>query len=229
VLNAEASRHPDPDKRQRAQRLTNLLTPIIKAHGTDIGFDNANLAVQCFGGHGYIRDHGVEQYVRDARILQLYEGANGVQALDLVGRKLAAEGGAAPRELFATIQAELDGAQAIAELAPLCAPLKKGMERLMGATLWLAQNAPQDRDQAGAASYDYLRLMGTVVLGLMWLRMAAAAHSALKAGQGDGEFLRFKLDCARYYMDRVMPDTAAHKARIEAGAASLMAAAEASF
>ena len=214
-----AQRSGDAERRQRADDLLNLLTPVIKAHFTDAGFEAANLAMQCFGGHGYVKDHGMEQFVRDARISQLYEGANGVQALDLVARRLPAENGRAVQTLFATVTAEIEHAKGDAELAPLAERLGTSLSDLQAATLWLAQNAPQKRVEAGGASYDYLRLMGTVALGLMWLKLARAAADDGKRTS----YLRMKRLLASYYMERVLPDTAALKSRIAAGADTLMA------
>jgi len=218
-----AQRSGDADEQQASQDLMNLLTPLIKAHFSDLGFDCANMAMQCFGGHGYVRDHGMEQFVRDARISQLYEGANGVQALDLVGRRLPADNGRPVQTLFATINALLEEEAGKDELADFTGPLKTGLERLMQATMWLAQNAPQDREQAGGGASDYLRLMGTVVLGFMWTRMARQALTGLEANPGERDFYEMKLATGRYYMARVMPDTAALLDRVTAGAGTLMA------
>jgi len=217
-----AQRSGDPAEKQAAQDLMNLLTPVIKAHFSDVGFDCVNMAMQCFGGHGYVRDHGMEQFVRDARISQLYEGANGVQALDLVGRRLPADNGRPVQTLLAAINALLEEEKDNADLADFTGPLKAGLERLMQATMWLAQNAPQDREQAGGGASDYLRLMGTVVLGFMWTRIARQALSGLEANPAEREFYEMKLATGRYYMDRVMPDTAASLARVTAGAGTLM-------
>jgi hypothetical protein len=219
---ATVSRHGgDKERRQLLGDLFNLLTPVIKAHFTDVGYECVNMAMQCYGGHGYVREHGMEQFVRDSRISQLYEGANGVQALDLVGRRLGHENGRPVRGLFgliSTFLADQDGE----EMAPFTAPLKRGLDDLMAATGWLAQHASQNREEAGAASADYLRLMGTVLIGYIWARMARIALDRLAEGTDDPGFYEMKLNTARYYMGRVMPDTAALKAKASAGAEVLM-------
>ena len=221
-LITESSAASDEDEKQRAGDLMNLLTPVIKAHFSDLGFECANMAMQCFGGHGYLKDHPVEQFVRDARISQLYEGANGVQALDLVGRRLGAENGRPIQSLFATLGAAIAAAKDGETLGPLANNLESGVQHLQQATMWLAQNAPQRREEAGAAGSDYLRLMGTVLLGFMWLKMAGTASNQLANGGGDANFYNMKLATARYYMARVMPDTAALLSRVEAGADTVM-------
>ena len=222
-----AQRQGEAGRRQRADDLMNLLTPVVKAHFTDVGFEATNLAMQCFGGHGYVRDHGMEQFVRDARISQLYEGANGVQALDLVARRLPAENGRGIQSFFAAVAEEIDRAKDVADLAILAQSLGRGLDDLQQATIWLAANAPGKREEAGAASYDYMRLMGTVALGFMWLKLAGAAAAADPAGRE--EFLGMKRSLADYYMGRVMPDTAALLARVKAGADTLMAPAAGLF
>jgi len=217
-----AQRGGDADRRQRAQDLMNLLTPVVKAHFTDIGFDCVNMAMQCFGGHGYIKDHGMEQLVRDARISQLYEGANGVQALDLVARRLPADNGRPVQTLFATIGAFVRQQADDEAMVPYAKPLQDGLDSLTQATLWLAQNAPQSRNEAGAASSDYLRLMGTVTIGFMWARMARLAIDQKGGETNDPAFYDMKLATARYYMSRVMADAPSLLARVKAGAEPLM-------
>lgn len=209
------------EEKQEAGDIADLLTPVIKAFFTDMGFEATNAAMQCFGGHGYVRDHGMEQYVRDARINQVYEGANGVQALDLVGRKLGRNGGRAPFALFGKINAFVkveDGP----EMERYVGPLKAGLDRLQASTLWFAENGLKDPDHAGASSADYLRMFGIVTVGWMWARMAKIAHAKLKAGEGDPAFWNAKIACARYWMEREMPNTAALSERIKAGADTLM-------
>ena len=225
----KAGRHAEPAARKRASDLAMLLTPTIKAYFTDMGFDCTNMAMQCFGGHGYIKDHGMEQFVRDARILQLYEGANGVQALDLVGRRLPVDNGEAVRALFAMIQGFIEDNKANGDLTPYLEPLGDGLNHLVGASAWLAANAPGNRDEAGGAATDFLRLLGTVLVGFMWAKMAAVAHAMLAAGDGDREFLEMKLTTGRYWMERVMPEAAMLSRRISAGSATLMAPAAAAF
>lgn len=208
----------DEKTREVAGDMTQLMTPIIKAFFTDMGFDAANAAMQCFGGHGYIREHGMEQFVRDARINQIYEGANGVQALDLVGRKLGMNGGRPPLTFFGLVE---DFIKANPD-SDYAGPLKSGLEDLQGATMWLLENGLTDRNNAGAASAEYLRLFGIVAVGFMWAQMAKIATEKLAAGDSNPNFYKAKLVRATYWMERVMPDTASLKARACAGAQNLM-------
>ncbi len=208
-------------ERVEAADLADLLTPVIKAFCTDMGFDAANAAMQVFGGHGYIRDHGMEQFVRDARINQTYEGANGVQALDLVGRKLARNGGRAPFALFKRIN-DFIAAETSDAMKPYVGPLKAGVLRTQEATMWLAQNGIKNPDNAGAGSVDYLRLFGLTVIGWLWARQAKAALAKLATKPANAAFYEAKLASARFWMERLMPDTASLSERIKAGADGLM-------
>jgi hypothetical protein len=166
----------------------------------------------------------MEQFVRDARIAQIYEGANGIQALDLVGRKLGANGGRAVQAFFKLLAEEIAEAKAAAGDAPkLAAALEKGVGDLQTATMWLMQNGLANPNNAGAAAYPYMTLVGTVALGLMWLRMAKASNAALADGAEDKPFHEAKLVTARFFAERVMPETGALRRKIEAGAESLMA------
>src|SRR5688572_2334329 len=165
----------DEREREAADDLVSLLTPVIKGYLTDKGFEVAVNAQQVFGGHGYIREWGMEQFVRDARIAQIYEGTNGVQAMDLVGRKLAKDGGRGVCALFAAIAADLAEAQAAGDRAGVAGPLGQAVGDLQAATMWLAQNGMADPDNAGAGAYAYMQLMGMVALGWMWLKMAAVS------------------------------------------------------
>ncbi|HEY8697010.1 MAG TPA: acyl-CoA dehydrogenase C-terminal domain-containing protein [Rhizomicrobium sp.] len=221
TMNMAIANSARPEK-ETAGYLADLLTPVIKAFFTDMGFEAANLAMQCYGGHGYIRDNGVEQFVRDGRINQTYEGANGVQAMDLVGRKLGRKGGAAPLALFSTIGGWLKENDGEA-LSAFVKPVQKGLDTLQQATLWLAQNGRQNPNDAGAGAYDYLRLMGIVVVGWMWARMAKLAQAKLAAGAGNAEFYDAKVVSARYWMERMMPECAMLLERIQAGSATIMA------
>jgi hypothetical protein len=217
-MSIAASNRPDRDT---AALLADLMTPVIKAFFTDMGFEAANLAMQCYGGHGYIRDNGVEQFVRDARINQIYEGANGVQALDLVGRKLARKNGAAPLALFSVIGQWL-AANDGEELSAFVKPVRRGLETLQQATLWLAQRGVANPNDAGAAASDYLRLMGIVTVGWMWARMAKLAKEKLAADARTASASNSKLTLARYWMERMMPECAMLFARIQAGSDTIM-------
>jgi hypothetical protein len=210
-------------ERQTADDLISLLTPVIKGYLTDKGYEIATMAQQIHGGHGYIRETGVEQYVRDARIAMIYEGANGVQAMDLVGRKLAMNGGRAIQAYLAILAEEIAAGKANAATADLAARLEKTVGELQAATMWLMQNAMTNPNNAGAAAYSYMELMGIVTLGWMWLKMARASSAAIEAGQGDRAFHEAKLVTARFFAERVMPDAGALRRKIEGGAEALMA------
>ncbi len=214
-----AHRSADAAERQAADDHMGLLTPVIKAVLTDQGFANAVMAQQIFGGHGYIAEHGMEQFVRDARIAMIYEGANGIQAMDLVGRKLAKDGGRALQAFFNEAQGYIKSHDNEA-MKPFVAPLGGALAHLQQATMWLMQNALAKPDNAGAAANDYLNLFGLCALGYMWCRMAEAAQAKLAAGAN--ERMKAKLITGRYFMERVLPETAAHLARIQSGAGSLM-------
>lgn len=210
------------EERQYADDLVSLLTPVIKGYGTDKGYEIATNSQQVYGGHGYIAEWGMEQYVRDARIAMIYEGTNGIQALDLVGRKLAQNGGRAIQLFFGVVTQEIAAAKAVPELADFAGRLEKALGDLQASTMWLMQNGLTNPDNAGAASVPYMHLMGIVAVGLMWLRMATAAQKLLAAGEGDAAFLNAKLTTARFYAERIMPDSGALRRKLESGAASMM-------
>jgi alkylation response protein AidB-like acyl-CoA dehydrogenase len=210
------------EERQHADDLISLLTPVIKGYGTDKGYEIATISQQVYGGHGYIAEWGMEQYVRDARIAMIYEGTNGIQALDLVGRKLAKDGGRGVQLFFATVSEEVAAAKVVPELADFAGRLEKATGDLQASTMWLMQNGLANPDNAGAASVPYMHLMGIVAVGLMWLRMATAAQRLLAAGEGDVAFLTAKLTTARFYAERIMPDTGSLRRKLEAGAESMM-------
>jgi acyl-CoA dehydrogenase len=219
-----ANRSGDDKDREVADDALGLMTPIVKGVLTDKGFEHAVAAQQVFGGHGYIEEHGMSQFVRDARIAMIYEGANGIQALDLVGRKLAANGGRAIQSFFKEVGEFCEAGRSDEKLAPFTKALKKGLNDLQSATMWLMQNAMAKPDNAGAASTDYMHLFGLVSLGYMWVQMAKAAQTRLASGAGDAtSFYENKLVTGRYFMERVMPETAAHLARISSGADTMMA------
>jgi alkylation response protein AidB-like acyl-CoA dehydrogenase len=212
-------RSPDDKARQAAADHMGLLTPVIKGVLTDQGFANAVMAQQVYGGHGYIREQGVEQFVRDARIAMIYEGANGVQAMDLVGRKLPRDGGRALQAFFAEAQGFIkeNGDDA---MKPFVAPFGTALGHLQQATMWLMQNAMAKPDNAGAAATDYMHLFGRVAIGYMWCRIAKAAQAKLAAGAD--ERMTARLVTGRFFMERMLPETATHLARIQSGAGSTM-------
>jgi acyl-CoA dehydrogenase len=224
-----AHRSPDEGERQKADDILSIMTPILKGVMTDRGFDNAVQAQQMFGGHGYIEEHGMSQYVRDARIAMLYEGANGVQAMDLVGRKLAANGGRAVMAVFKEIGDFCEENRGDERLAPFTKAIKKGLNDLQASTMWFMSNAMAKPDNAGAGATDYMHLFGLVILGFMWGKSAKAALEKLDAGDSRTDFLNNKLITARFFMERLMPETALRKARIETGSDSVMALDAAAF
>jgi len=213
--------HRDSDK--DADGLISLLTPVIKGFLSDEGFDMTIRAQQVYGGHGYVEEWGMSQFARDARIAMIYEGANGVQALDLVGRKLAQDGGKHVMAFFDMVKTfikENEGNEALAN--DFLEPLKKSSKDLQAAGMFFMQNGMKNPNAALAGSYDFMHLFGHVCLGLMWARMAKAAHEALENGASDEKFYRTKLATGRFYMKRRLPATAMHLARIETGAEPVM-------
>jgi len=212
-----------------ADGLISLMTPVIKGFLTDKGFEYATAAQQVYGGHGYIEEWGMSQYARDARIAMIYEGANGVQALDLVGRKLALDGGKhvmAFFEMIKTFIKENEGNEALNK--EFLAPLKAASKDLQAAGMYFMQNAAKPNN-ALSGSYDFMHMMGHVCLGLMWARMAKAAMEALEGGASDTEFYETKIATGRYYMARQLPATAMHLARINTGGDTVMALEAANF
>jgi acyl-CoA dehydrogenase len=211
----------DPKDRQDADDHMGLMTPVLKGFLTEIGFANAVQAQQMYGGHGYIAEQGMEQFVRDARIAMIYEGANGIQALDLVGRKLPRDGGRAVMAFFSEVAAFAKDHGADEAMKPYIAPVSTGLGHLQQATTWLMQNAMMKPDNAGAAATDYLHLFGFVTLGYMWARMAKVALDKIAAG-GATPYLSTKLVTGRFFMERMLPETALHLARIQTGCATTM-------
>ncbi|MBB3763292.1 acyl-CoA dehydrogenase C-terminal domain-containing protein [Sphingomicrobium lutaoense] len=212
----------DEAQREKADDLISLLTPVIKGYLTDKGFETAVQAQQVFGGHGYIREWGMEQFVRDARIAQIYEGTNGVQAMDLVGRKLGQNGGRAVRAFFEVLAEDIAAAKAAGDPGGVAEPLEKAVGHLQGATMWLAQNAPQNPNHAGAGAYAYMDLMGLVTLGWMWMKMAAVSDGLKTEPGEDVDFHQAKLVTARYYAERWLPEASALRRKVEAGADTVM-------
>ena len=205
-----------------AEGMISLLTPVIKGFQTDKGFDATVQAQQVFGGHGYIEEQGMSQFARDARIAMIYEGANGVQALDLVGRKLAQDGGKHVMAFFEMVKGFLkDNADHEGLKDGFLEPLKKASKDLQAAAMYFMQNGMKNPNNALAGSTDFLHMFGC--LGLMWARMAKASHDALAEGAQDAEFHHTKIATGRYYMARQLPATGMHLARIESGAETVMA------
>ena len=213
---------PSEEERREADDLISLLTPVIKGYGTDKGYDVATNMQQIWGGHGYIVDNGMEQFVRDARIAMIYEGANGVQAMDLVGRKLAKDGGRAIQAFFALVDRECALAKDDDRLGDIAAGVQKSNDDLKAATMWFMQNAMSDPENAGAGAYHYMHIAGIAALGLMWLRMAGAAEKALANDGADKPFYEAKLVTARYFAERFTPDAGALRRKIETGADAMM-------
>jgi alkylation response protein AidB-like acyl-CoA dehydrogenase len=222
-------RHPEATVREEASDIVALMTPVIKAFLTDKGFENTNIALQTLGGHGYIREYGVEQYVRDARIAQIYEGTNAVQALDLVGRKLPMEGGRLVRRFFELVKADVEAAQSVDGFEEFAKALGTSLHQLQKATMLLAERGFANADEAGAAATEYLQLMGYVAVGWQWLKMATVSQQKLDAGEGNARFHSAKLKTARFYFARLLPETATLLAAIQSGSAPIMAVAVEEF
>jgi alkylation response protein AidB-like acyl-CoA dehydrogenase len=208
---------------QAADGLIGLLTPVLKGFQTDKGFDMAVQAQQVFGGHGYIEEWGMSQFARDARIAMIYEGANGVQALDLVGRKLATDGGKHVMAFFEMVKAECKAHDGDDRMKGFVEPLKVASKALQQAGMFFMQQGMKNPNAALAGSYDFMHMMGHVCLGLMWTKMAKAAYLALDGGAGDRDFYEAKIATGRFYMARQLPACAMHLARIETGADTVMA------
>jgi alkylation response protein AidB-like acyl-CoA dehydrogenase len=225
----KASKSADPEFREATEDLAALLTPIIKAAFTDLGFEAANIGVQVMGGHGYIREHGMEQLVRDSRITLLYEGTNGIQALDLIGRKLTAHGGRFLRRFFHPLADFLESRAGDPALAEFLAPLAKAFGRLQQASAAIALQGLKDPNAAAAGAADYLKLFGLAALGWMWARMAETALAALARGEGDQEFYKAKLATARFFMARLLPECGALLATVTAGGKAIADFPDAAF
>ena len=212
-----------------ADGLIGLLTPVIKGFLTDKGFESAVQAQQIYGGHGYIEEQGMSQFARDARIAMIYEGANGVQALDLVGRKLASDGGKHVMAFFEMVKSECQAHDGDARMKPFTDALKAASKQMQAAGMYFMQNGMKNPNAALSGSYDFMHLMGHVCLGLMWTRMAKAAYEALDSGAGDKGYFETKIATGQYYMARQLPACAMHLARIESGAEPVMALAAEAF
>ena len=223
----QAHREGDAD----ANGLISLLTPVIKGFLTDKGYEYASAAQQVYGGHGYIEEWGMSQFARDARITMIYEGANGVQALDLVGRKLAQDGGKHVMAFFEMVKnfaSENKGWDEDFD-RDFLGPLKAASKDLQAAGMYFMQNGMKNPNIALAGSYDFMHMFGHVCLGLMWARMGKASIEALKNGADDAAFHETKIKTGRYYMARQLPATALHLARIQSGADTVMGLSEDQF
>ncbi|WND03946.1 acyl-CoA dehydrogenase C-terminal domain-containing protein [Temperatibacter marinus] len=216
-------------RREWADDIVGLLTPIIKGVMTDEGFDNCVNNQQVFGGHGYVKEWGMEQFVRDARIAQIYEGTNGIQALDLVGRKLGANGGRSIQRYFKSVQTLIAENKENDALKDFTVPLEAGIKDLQQATMWLMQNGMANPDNAGAGSVAYMHLFGRVILGHMWLWMASVVQPKIEASEGDTAFYKTKIKTGRYFMRRRMVETKSLLAELEAGCEDVMALHEDEF
>jgi hypothetical protein len=215
--------HHDPDEsaRMAAEERLDMLTPIAKAWSSDLGVEMTSLALQIHGGMGYVEETGVAQHYRDARIAPIYEGTNGIQAIDLVARKLPMRNGAAIQELIGAM-VKLDQSLAGTEaLATIRSGLSAAVADLTAAVLWLAEHGPENPNDALAAAAPFLRLMGTTVGGWLMARSAIAAQEMLASGEGDPEFLQAKLTTARFYAEQLLPQTSSLLPMVTAGADQL--------
>jgi alkylation response protein AidB-like acyl-CoA dehydrogenase len=220
----DAEKHAtDPAVKQNAADFIALMTPVVKALFTDLGFESANLAVQVHGGHGYIAETGVEQYVRDARIAMIYEGTNGIQALDLVGRKLPAHMGRYLRSFFHPVSQFIEAHKANEAFKPMIEGLEKAFGALQLSTATIAQKGLADPEEAAAAATDYLRLTGLVAMGYCFAKSALIAQGKLAAGSDEAGFYKAKLTTAQFFFDRLLPQATACFLAIKAGKASMMA------
>ena len=225
----DAEKHGTEEQRAMAEDFIALMTPVVKALFTDLAFDTANLAVQTYGGHGFIRESGVEQYVRDARITQIYEGTNGVQALDLVGRKLPAHMGKNLRSFFHPVAAFIEANKGEGPLKKMIEGLERAFGALQLATTHVAQKGMADPEEAGAAASEYLRLLGLVAIAYCFAKASVIALPRMMAGGDDAGFYANKLTTARFYFERILPQAGALLAQIKAGKAAMMALDEAAF
>jgi alkylation response protein AidB-like acyl-CoA dehydrogenase len=226
----DAEKHAtDPETRQRAEDFVALMTPVVKALFTDLGLESASHAVQVYGGHGYIVESGVEQYLRDARISMIYEGTNGIQALDLIGRKLSAHMGRYLRSFFHPVSNFIEENAGEGPIEPFVTGLKRAFEALQGSTAIIAQRGLKDPEEAGAAATDYLRQLGLTALAYCFALSAKIAVQELASGTQEKEFYQAKITTARFFYDRILPQTAACYLAIKSGKGSMMALDEALF
>jgi len=211
----------DEADRKTADELVGFLTPVLKAFGTDQGFQTAVSMQQVLGGHGYVAEWGLEQIVRDARVAMIYEGANGVQALDLVGRKLARDGGTVAQRFFTMITQECD--EAGEDLGFIADPLGKAVHHGEAAAKMLLGNAQANPEDMAGGAYAFLQLIGTLAVGLMWLRLAKVSAALLEDDNADRDFLQAKLVTARFYAEQNLPLCTTLRHRVKAGGEAMMA------
>ncbi len=225
----KARHHPDPAARKHADGLLAILTPVVKGFLTDMSLECTSLAIQVHGGHGYVRETGVEQYARDARITAIYEGTNGIQALDLLGRKVLGSGGELARLLGGEIGSFCERHARSEELAEFITRLTGLLKEWSEATESVARRAARNPDEMGAAAMDYLLLTGYLCLAWCWARSAAVSAAALHKGSADADFYRAKLATARFYFARLLPRAEAHLDALGAGSGTLMDLPEGQF
>jgi alkylation response protein AidB-like acyl-CoA dehydrogenase len=214
--------NPDPEERRRSAELVAFLTPIVKAFLTDAAMEVTSLAVQVHGGHGFIRETGVEQLMRDARITPIYEGTNGIQAMDLLGRKVFGTGGKSQQAVAKRIRDTIARFEGVAEVAHFCEVLGKRVDAWDKLTAQIGAAALRNPDEVGAAASDYLQFSGYVCMGWCWLAAVGVAVPKIAAGEGDEDFYRAKVVTAAYFFDRILPRADAHAAAAKAGASGLM-------
>jgi len=223
-------KHPDAQVRQDADDMVALMTPILKGYLTDMGFDIASEAIQVHGGHGYVWEYGVEQYARDARIAMIYEGTNGIQALDLVGRKMGAHMGRYLRQFFHPVSQFIEEHQSNKDLQEFIFPLAKSFAKLQQVTAVIAQKGMKNPIEAGAASTDYLRQFALVAMGYMWLLMVVEAQKKLEeGGDASADFYDSKIKTARFFFTRMLPEADWRFKAIMSGAEPLMELKEEQF
>lgn len=224
-----AHKHPDADVREEAADWVALMTPVIKAHLTDMGYDIATRAMEVYGGHGFIQEWGMEQYVRDVEITKIYEGTNGIQALDLVGRKMGQNTGRLLRSFFHPALEFIEAHKDHPEIGQYMEAFGKSVSKLQNATVTLGTKGLKNPLEAGAGAKDYLKMFGVISLAYMQLMMAKAAHAKIEAGEGDPKFYDAKLKCCKYYIERVLPEHYSAYHALLTGADNLMALSEDQF
>jgi hypothetical protein len=224
-----SKRHTDQKSREEADDFVQFITPILKSYFTDAGFESTNLGMQILGGHGYIKEYGMEQYVRDARIAQIYEGANGIQALDLVGRKLPKKTGKYLRAFFHPVDKFIEKYREDLKMSEFTKDLYTGLKNAQQASLWVAANGMANPEDAAASSSEYLRLMAITVFAYIWAQIAEVSLRKLDEGSVDKDFYEAKLDTARFFMKKILPYSHGLLASIVAGSKTIMKMKEESF